>query len=275
METGNYSVNKKIKPKLTMGNIFSDLGQLREFALEYAFSGIDWSFDADELPSTQEKKAVWVKHMSNFKPLEVRYHCPFYKIDLGHEDLTKAAAAEAVFRRIIELVAMAEGNYLTMHIGLGRSSTEPLSWERTIDNFTRLVQDAAGEGVKICLENLASGWTSRPDLFEKLIRRSGAGVTVDIGHAHACESIRSHHYSFEDFVTPHLDRVFNAHVYHTEITGVGHAPPTNLEDIEDRLKLLQEIGCEWWVLEVKDEEGLLQTRKIVDEYLMQAESQDK
>jgi sugar phosphate isomerase/epimerase len=258
-----------------MCNIFSDLGQLRKFALEHAFSGIDWSFDADALPNTPQEEAVWVKRMSDIQPLEVRYHCPFYKIDLGHEDPAKAAAAEAVFLRIIRLVAKAGGGYLTMHIGLGRKSTEPLSWERTIENFTRLVQHAAGRGVKICLENLVSGWTSRPDLFEKLIRRSGAGVTVDIGHAYASESIRSQHYSFEDFVTPHSDRVLNAHVYHIEIVGVGHAPPTDLEDIEDRLKLLQEIGCEWWVLEVHDQKGLLQTRKIVDDYLMQAESQDK
>ncbi|MBW1896858.1 MAG: sugar phosphate isomerase/epimerase, partial [Deltaproteobacteria bacterium] len=214
-------------------------------------------------------------HMSDIQSMEVRFHCPFYKIDLGHEDPSKAKAADAIFRRIIRLVAKAGGKYVTMHIGLGRTSTEPLSWERTVDNFTRLVQHAAGQGVKICLENLVSGWTSRPDLFEKLIRRSGAGVTVDIGHAYASESIRSHHYSFEDFVTPHPDLIFNAHVYHTEIAGVGHVPPANLGDIEDRLRLLQEIGCEWWVLEVKDQKGLLQTRKIVDEYLVQADHQDK
>ena len=265
-------MNKGIQPKIAMCNIISDLGQLKEFALEHAFAGIDWSFDADELPNTPQEEAAWVKHISDIQPLEVRYHCPFYKIDLGHEDPAKAAAAEAIFRRIIRLVAMAEGKYLTMHIGLGRTSTEPLSWERTVDNFSCLVEDAAGEGVKICLENLVSGWTSRPDLFEKLIRRSGSGVTVDIGHAYASESIRSHHYSFEDFITPHSDRVFNAHVYHTEIPGVGHAPPANLSEIEDRLRLLQEIGCEWWVLEVKNQKELLQTRKIVDEYLMRVES---
>ena len=131
-------MNKGIQPKIAMCNIFSDLGQLREFALEHAFSGIDWSFDADALPNTPQEEAVWVKRMSDIQPLEVRYHCPFYKIDLGHEDLAKAAAAEDVFLRIIRLVAKAGGRYLTMHIGLGRKSTEPLSWERTIENFTRL-----------------------------------------------------------------------------------------------------------------------------------------
>jgi hypothetical protein len=126
--------------------------------------------------------------------------------------------------------------------------------------------------VKICLENLTSGWTSRPELFEKFVRRSGAAVTFDIGHAHACESITSQHYAIEDFVAPHADRVVNAHVYHTEVNGRGHAPPGCLEDIEDRLALLLDNGCDWWTLEVREVEGLLQTKKIVEEYLTRKEN---
>jgi len=123
--------------------------------------------------------------------------------------------------------------------------------------------------VRVCLENLIWGWTSKPNLFEKLIRRSGADVTLDIGHAHACASVQSQQYTVEDFVTPHADRVCNAHIYHTEIPGQGHIPPKKKEDIQDRLSLLKEIGCDWWVLEIREVEGLLKTKKIVDEYLAQ------
>ena len=112
-----------------------------------------------------------------------------------------------------------------------------------------------------------SGWTSKPNLFEKLIRRTGAGVTLDIGHAHACESIRSQLYTAEDFVTPHPDRVFNAHIYHTEISGVGHVPPVRAEDIKERLEILQNIGCKWWVIEIREVDGLLKTKKLIDAYL--------
>jgi hypothetical protein len=111
-------------------------------------------------------------------------------------------------------------------------------------------------------------------LFEKLIRGSGSGVTFDIGHALCCESVSSHYYSAEDFVTPHPDRVLNAHVYHQEISGLGHSPPDCLQDIEDRLDILREIGCLWWTLEVRDEVGVLQTKKIVDEYLTQQDDLD-
>ncbi len=258
-----------MKPKLAMGNIFSDVGKLRTFALVHGFSGIDWSFDVEALPASPAEESTWADSISALGPLEVRYHCPFYQIDLGHEDPEEAKKAEALFRRIIRVVSKAEGRYVTIHIGLGHDSTEPLSWDATINNLRRLVRYGADRGVRICLENLVWGWTSRPQLFEKLIRGSGAAATFDIGHAHACESVRSHYFSTEDFVTPHSDRVFNAHVYHTEVFGLGHVPPERLEDIQDPLSILQDIGCAWWVAEVREEKGLLQTKNVIDEYLTQ------
>ena len=264
-----------MKPKLAMCNLFADVNRMSEFARDHGFSGIDWSFDVATIPDTPAEESEWVRQMASLEPLEVRFHCPFYRIDLGHEDPWEAKAAEAVFLRIIRLVAKPRGKYLTIHIGLGHNSTEPLSWDNTVYNLARVVQQGAAHGVKICLENLAWGWTSRPHLFEKLVRLSGANVTFDIGHAHASESIRSHQYSLEDFVTPHADRISNAHIYHTEAPGRGHIPPARIEDIESRLDLLRKTGCEWWVLEVREEEGLLQTKKIVDAYLTRDDYQDK
>jgi sugar phosphate isomerase/epimerase len=268
-------MNNPMKPKLAMCNFSEDITQIKALAFRHGFSGVDWSFDLNTLPATPLEESKWVKKLSGFYSLEVRYHCPFYQIDLGHEDPREAKTAEAIFQRIIRLVSKVDGKYLTIHIGLGPHSTEPFSWEATIANLASLVQYGARRGVTICLENLASGWTSRPQLFEKLIRGSGASVTFDIGHAHACESVRSHSYSVEDFVVPHADCVASAHVYHTEISGLGHMPPERLEDIEDRLAILEEIGCLWWALEVREEKGLLQTKRIVDEYLTRSEGYDK
>ncbi len=266
-------VHTTARPKLAMCNIFSDADELKQFAREHGFSGIDWSFDALTLPETPAEESTWARMLSRFDPLEIRYHCPFYKVDLGHHDPWKAEAAGALFRRIIGLVSKAKGEYLTVHIGLGRDSTQPLSWEATTENLARLVQYGADRGVKICLENLAEGWTSRPDIFEKLVRMGGTAVTFDIGHAHTSESIKSQHYSIEDFVAPHTDSVVNAHIYHTEVSGHGHIPPDRVENIENRLNILQRIGCNWWVLEVREVEGLLQTKRIVEEYFIQVEDQ--
>jgi sugar phosphate isomerase/epimerase len=262
-----------MNPKLVVGNIFTHVDELKGFALEQGFSGIEWSFDVNTLPETPSEETKWAKEVSALTPLEVRYHCPFYQVDLGHHNPREAQAAERIFRHIIRLVSKAGGRYLSIHIGLGRDSTEPLSWDETIDNLGRLVGFAHNQRVTLCLENLAWGWTSRPNLFEKLIRKSGAGVTFDIGHAYACEAVRSQLYSIEDFVTPHADRVFNAHVYHRELEGIGHEPPARLEDIKDRLAVLNAVGCEWWVIEINEKEGLLQTKRIIEEYLSRANFQ--
>jgi hypothetical protein len=53
-------------------------------------------------------------------------------------------------------------------------------------------------------------------------------------------------------------------------TNVG-----KVEDILARLALLQDIGCKWWVLEVREPNGLLQTKRIVEEYLTRSNYEGK
>ncbi len=256
-----------MKPKIAIRNIFSDVDQLMQFSFENGFTGIDWNVEIDAIPDKPAAETQWVNHQIKLNPLEIRYHCPFKKIDIGHEDPAQAQKALALFRRIVRLIAKAGGKYLTIHVGLGHDTTRILSWNATIDNLRRLVQHGSEYGVKICLENLAWGWTSKPNLFEKLIRKSGASVTFDIGHAHACEVISSQYYTAEDFVTPHPDRVLIAHIYHTEIAGTGHVSPDRIEDIDQRLDILQKTACNWWVIELNDVDQIIQTKKLLDNYL--------
>lgn len=264
-----------MKPILAMCNFIPGREDLGRFALEHGFSGVDWSLEIGEFPLKPADASKWAENMASLAPLEIRYHCPFSQVDIGHEDPVKARAAVNLFFRIIRLVAKAGGRYLTLHVGLGRNTTKVLSWQTTTDNLRELVNYGAERNVTVCLENLAWGWTSKPNLFEKLIRRTGAGVTLDIGHAHACESVRTQYYTFEDFLTPHSGRVFNAHVYHTEIPGKGHFAPERLEDVEARLRLLRNVGCNWWTLEMRDVDGLLKTRGIVGEFLEKEDDETK
>jgi sugar phosphate isomerase/epimerase len=267
--------NNKMVPKLALRNIFSGTDKLGQFARNYGFAGIDWSFDLETLPKTPSEESLWVKDLSCIKDFEIRYHCPFYQIDIGHNDPEEARKAENTFRRIVRMVSKAGGEFLTIHIGLGHNTTEPLSWDTTISNLRQLVQFGAEHGVTICLENLAWGWSSRPNLFEKMIRKSGAAVTFDIGHALASESIQTQYYKIEDFLTPHEGRVLNAHVYHIETPDLGHVPPERLEDIEERLDLLQTVACNWWVLELKEPKGLLHTKKLIDAYLTRLDTRQQ
>lgn len=258
-----------MSPKIAVCNFIESPRELKEFATSYRFEGIDWSFDLDNLPGTLAQESQWAKGQIKFTPLEVRYHCPFHKIDIGSNDPEQASKAREIFHRIIRLVSKAEGKFLTIHIGLGHNSTEPLSWDTTVDNLKSLVRFGAVHGVTLCIENLAWGWTSKPNLFEKLVRQSGSCVTLDIGHAYVSESVETQLYSIEDFVSPHKDRVLNAHIYYSEVEGKGHLAPSNMEDIKDRLELIHKTGCPWWVIEIREKNQLLQTKKIVDAFLAQ------
>lgn len=253
-------------PKLACCNFIPKVNVLKKFALEHGFAGIDWSFRQENLPRSPAEESALANTISSLHPLEVRYHCAFKKIDLGDVDDENSKEAMSLFRRVCRLVSKLGGRFLTIHVGLGRDTTIDLSWNRTIQRLADLVRSGNEMGVRICLENLAWGWTSRPELFEKLIRKSGCWATVDVGHALVSPSILSHQYRVRDFVVPQAERIVNAHVYHQE-NDERHMPPDKLEDLEDRLHMLLELPwCDWWVLELKEEEPLLETLDVVDEF---------
>jgi len=262
-----YIINAKNQHILAMPNFIPEPEALKRFAIENGFSGIDWSFGLSQLPATPSEESSWANIQKSMSPLEVRYHCPFDKVDIGHEDIEVQNKSVGLFKRIIRLVSKAGGKYLTLHVGLGHATMRLLSWEATIRNLRELVQYGNEAGITLCLENLAWGWTSRPNLFEKIIRRTGAGVTLDIGHANACESIVTQQYTIKDFISPNPRKVLNAHIYHTENAELGHVPPKQYEDISSRLELLALTDCAWWVIELRDEKNLLATKPFVEKFL--------
>ncbi len=207
------------------------------------------------------------RNISYLKPLEVRYHLSFKHTDIGHVEEGEADIALSAFHRAFDLVRQLEGRFITLHVGLGRYTMEDISWEKTLAGLARLASLARSWGIHLCLENLAQGWTSRPQLYEKLIRKTSCWSTLDLGHARVCRSVKSQAYDIEDFAVPHPQRILNAHVYHEE-TSEGHVPPERFSDLYRRLRLITGLpNCDWWVLELREETALLQTLAFVREFL--------
>jgi sugar phosphate isomerase/epimerase len=253
-------------PYLACCNFLPKAAELRVFALDHGFQGVDWSFRRDDLPQTPAEEDELADSLAALSPLEVRYHCALENADLGDEDSLRAHAANRLLKHVCRLVARLGGRHLTIHVGLGRDSTEDLCWAGTVTRLAELAAYAGRLGVRLCLENLAWGWTSRPELFEKLLRASGCWATFDIGHARVSPAVRSRFFEVADFVAPHPTRFLNAHIYHEE-TATGHEAPATLGDLADRLRLLASLPrCRWWVLELHAAEPLLQTLRIVREF---------
>lgn len=252
-------------PKLALCNFIEDVDTLKDLASRNGFEGVDWTFTLESLPRTAHQEQALRERIARLHPLEVRYHCAFREADPGDMDASRATDAQEILRSACRLVSRLRGKYMTIHMGLGRDSMENLHWERTLACLRNLVAYGRGLGVVVCLENLADGWSSRPELFERLIRKSGAGVTIDIGHARVCPSVECRYYSFEDFVLPHENRVFNAHIYHEERND-KHLPPGQVRDVAERLELLMGLPCDWWVLELREEAPLMATLEIIREF---------
>lgn len=254
-------------PKLACPNLYPDVVNLKSFALDYGFEGIDWTLRQEDLPKNRAEEAHIMKALSKLAPLEVRFHLFFPDNEPGDADTEKAMSATNIFCAAFDLISKLSGRFATVHVGLGRESMEDVSWERTIDGLAKLKSLARASGIRLCLENLAWGWTSRPELYEKLIRKTNCWGTIDIGHAQVCQSVTSQAYEVEDFAFPHPERILGAHIYHEE-SATGHIPPRHHSDLDDRLSLLQGLPlCDWWVLELRDEESILQTLDCVRGFL--------
>ena len=250
------------KVKLALPNIFGqNAGELADFARENGFRAIDWSLDLD-LP-----REDFLREMEVLGDFEVRYHCRFPRVDLAYADV-RAEYAVAILKRMAEVVSLAGGKHMTIHIGLGLDDDRDLDWRRGVENLSNLVAFGAKRGVTISLENLTTVWTCDPEKFLEMIHESGAGVTFDIGHAHVCRENCSADGLYERYVAPHRERVFNAHIYHTETSTHGHIAPSGIGDIAERLDVLKSASsCDWWVIELAEPAEILKTRDMLEEYI--------
>lgn len=248
-----------MKPRIAIINIFNqDAERLLEFATAHGFEGIDWTIDQ------YQAKQEFFDTMQCLKALEVRFHCPFHGVDIGYADEKRAAASLAVLTDIMERIALAGRSHMTVHTGFGRVFAEELDFKHAVQNLTTLVNRGAALGVIVSLENLSSQWTGVPELFYQLVQQSGAGVTIDIGHAHMSASRDLQGRVFERYLLPNRNNIVNAHIYHTEIKGKGHVAPACMEDICGRVELLKEVpSCDWWVIELKKIHDILYTRELL------------
>jgi sugar phosphate isomerase/epimerase len=254
-------------PKLACPNLYKDINKLKSFAFDCGFQGIDWTLRPEDLPKNRFEEARFINAVSGLAPLEVRYHLFFPGAELGECDARKAQSAKHTFHAALDLISKAGGRFATAHVGLGRDYTKGMSWDGTITALCEVATRARRSGIRLCLENLIRGWTGRPNLYGTLIRETNCRGTLDIGHARMSSLAAGRTYDVADFAFPRPERILNAHIYHEE-TQDGHVPPLHPADLDDRLFLLQGLPfCDWWVLELRKEKALLQTRACVTEFL--------
>ncbi|WP_419174635.1 TIM barrel protein [Desulfosediminicola sp.] len=224
-----------------------------DFAMEY-------SPNPSDLSAIPHHVAPYLR-----KGVAIRHHAYFPQYEIADRDQHLAERATKLHLSHLEAIKGIGEQHVTVHIGLTPEKT--IDQERAVSNLARIVEHASNLGISVALENLKHGVTSDPETVVDWSRRSGAGITLDVGHAVSCEGVRNGDFSVLDIVGMFEGNLQEVHLYESE-TDTHHAPQdmTILGDIVDRLL---ETDCRWWTIELDSPEEVETTRSLVmDHYLL-------
>lgn len=263
-----------LTPIIAISNsVFFDYDYDSNLVLQKGFGAIFYSFNLKDNMSLYKEKALNDLEIITKSNLDIRYHCPFFSsVELAHGNQDKAERSLNILKQCIDIVHNFGGKFITVHIGLGWGTMEQLSFHRAIANLSDLVEYGAKRDVTVNLENLPNGWTSDPKTFMKLIEKTGASATIDLGHINASPWITENAGSNVDFLKIMAPHIVEAHVYEIERIDKKtslpyHVAPQNLTVLRPLLQELRKTECYWWLIELNDKLELENTRKLLQSFL--------
>lgn len=227
---------------------------------------VDHGFAMEYSPDPSDLIAIPL-HIAPYleKGVPIRHHAYFPHYEIADTDRSLAEQATTFHIRYLEAIRGIGEQHVTVHIGL--TPGKPVDFERAVSNLGKIVEHASKLGISVTLENLKHGVTSNPASVVDWSRRSGAGITLDVGHAVSCEGVRKGEFSVRDIIGMFEENLQEVHLYESE-TDTHHAPQdmSILGDIVDRLL---ETDCQWWTIELNSPEEIETTRDlVVDHYLI-------
>ncbi len=152
---------------------------------------------------------------------------------------------------------------MTVHVGL-TADTE-LDHATVVGNLHSLVNYAQQLGIAVSLENLRSGPTSNPEIMLDWTRRTGAGITMDIGHAVSCARVANGTLKVCEIIDMYRHNLVEVHFYESE-TDRHHAP-RNMDILGPVVDKLLTTECNWWTIELDTPDDILHTRELLAAHL--------
>jgi len=188
-----------------------------------------------------------------------RFHGRYYGWDIGHPDNAVSQAAMNIHRKTLKALQGWCPTVVTFHLHLRWD--EPFDSEKAVDNLSLLVEEGKRSGVTVCIENLRDGEASHPESVLSWSQRSGAGITLDIGHAISCPRVCRGELTVQDFIDLFADRLEEVHMYGYE--SDRHYPVTDVERFAPIVNSLLQTRCSWWTIELSDPQEILSTRNVL------------
>jgi sugar phosphate isomerase/epimerase len=254
-----------IKPNLILSSRPSGGNYLQaaEFAVANQFDGIDWNLDYYRIPAASNAREGFITAAQK-SGLPSRFHAPCQDVEIAHLDPEIARAALSYLKMYIGFIKVFPGTHLNLHVGSRSISESELSWETGVSFLKELVSFGKEQGVTVCIENLKKGWTSRPEKLAALVEATGAGITLDIGHARAALKFADSKLSVAEYAEPFAKSIQNVHLYEIESVEGRHIEPENLDVIRPTINWLLDKGILWWVIELTQYETMLNTKRMLE-----------
>ncbi len=219
--------------------------------------GCAFAPNPDRLDSMQTQLVSYIR-----RGMSVRYHGYFPGKEIGHAHPEAAEDAMRLHFKAIDAMQGIGEQLMTVHVGL--DPTLPLNPRRAVKNLTRLVRYGKKAGVAISLENLRRGPTADPLELLEWSRRSGSGITLDVGHAVSSQCVRRREISVEQIVDLVAERLMEVHLYESETDR--HWAPRTMDILGPIVDKLIFVDCRWWTIELEDTRDVLSTRHLLADY---------
>lgn len=264
MYANTMGKDKLASPKIALSSRYSRSAEdLIQFAVNHGFNGVEYTVQAETNEHLQDEYANM--RVLAESGLEIRYHLQFKEIELSHEDVTYAEKSASHIKECIDLINNLGGRYAIVHLCLGyRQTLHKLKYDHALKYLEQVVAHGNKKKVTVCLENLSFGFTCTHFTFLKLLKSTGAGATLDIGHMAVSPVVKDGTVTAEEFIATVRQYIQSAHVYDREVTEnktnrIYHAAPKEKSAMTSRLTALLQSNCRWWLIELGDPEEILQT----------------
>jgi len=218
--------------------------------------------DPEKLHDTTNHVMPYLK-----KGVPVHYHGYFPGFELGDADKHQAEKALDLHMRTVDTIKGTGGEVMTVHIGL--LSAIETRHAHIVQNLGRLAAYARDRGVKICLENLRTGVTSDPEKVVEIAAECGAFITLDVGHAVSCAQVARGEITVVQIIDMFRHAMEEVHFYEYE-TDTHHAP-SDMSILGPVVDALLETDCRWWTIELIDYTDILNTRRLVNNYIIKGD----
>ncbi|HNX77261.1 MAG TPA: sugar phosphate isomerase/epimerase family protein [Candidatus Rifleibacterium sp.] len=147
----------------------------------------EFYFCGDSIDSIERETITALRDQIAGSNFSSTLHAPFYDLNIGARDRSIRIASFERLVWAVETAAMLGAGVVVVHpgygVGPGEVAIEP--WLQRAGAFLKkLVEHAAGFGIKIAFENI---FDSRPDQLLKLLQfvdSPFAGICFDVGHHH-------------------------------------------------------------------------------------------